>query len=167
MKYTLTTINTLWEATQRVMAAKLATLTHKIAIQLHLVAESCTICVLAPGGQSGNFWTHPRVRDIYDHLSCLIGCDINSAAETASLNKVWVNQSTKIMLLSVNWTWQVQIRRWTKTGQLVYATQSAGRRWWCFQLLYFRSKAAGRACGGPNSRVALPNRHQALPCTSN
>jgi hypothetical protein len=27
-----------------VMAAKLTTLTHKIAIQLHLVAESCTIC---------------------------------------------------------------------------------------------------------------------------
>jgi hypothetical protein len=27
-----------------VMAAKLTKLTHKIAIQLHLVAESCTIC---------------------------------------------------------------------------------------------------------------------------
>jgi hypothetical protein len=26
------------------MVAKLARLTHKIAIQLHLVAESCTIC---------------------------------------------------------------------------------------------------------------------------
>jgi hypothetical protein len=36
-------INTRWEATQRVMAAKLNTLTHKIAIQLHPVAESCTI----------------------------------------------------------------------------------------------------------------------------
>jgi hypothetical protein len=42
--YTLTTINTRWEATQRVMAAKLTRLTHKIAIQLHLVAESCSIC---------------------------------------------------------------------------------------------------------------------------
>jgi hypothetical protein len=30
--------------TQRFMAAKLTRLTHKIAIQLHLVAESCTIC---------------------------------------------------------------------------------------------------------------------------
>jgi hypothetical protein len=30
--------------TQRVMAAKLTRLTHKIAIQLHLVPESCTIC---------------------------------------------------------------------------------------------------------------------------
>jgi hypothetical protein len=27
------------------MAAKLTRLTHKIAIQLHLVAESCTICI--------------------------------------------------------------------------------------------------------------------------
>jgi hypothetical protein len=30
--------------TRRVMEAKLTRLTHKIAIQLHLVAESCTIC---------------------------------------------------------------------------------------------------------------------------
>jgi hypothetical protein len=35
---------TLWEETQRVMAAKLIRLTHKIEIQLHLVADSCTIC---------------------------------------------------------------------------------------------------------------------------
>jgi hypothetical protein len=40
-KYTLTTINTRLEATQRVTAAKLTRLTHKI--QLHLMAESCTI----------------------------------------------------------------------------------------------------------------------------
>jgi len=33
-----------WEATQRVMVAKLTRFTHKIVIQLHLVAESCTIC---------------------------------------------------------------------------------------------------------------------------
>jgi hypothetical protein len=43
-KYALTTINTRWEATQSVMAAKLTRLTHTIAIQLHIVAESCTIC---------------------------------------------------------------------------------------------------------------------------
>jgi hypothetical protein len=43
-KYTLITINARWEATQRVMAAKVSRLTHKIAIELHLVAESCTIC---------------------------------------------------------------------------------------------------------------------------
>jgi hypothetical protein len=39
-----TTINTRWEATQRVTVAKLTRLSHKVAIQLHLVAESCTIC---------------------------------------------------------------------------------------------------------------------------
>jgi len=28
----------------------------------HLVAESCTFAaVLAPGGQSGNFWIHPPI----------------------------------------------------------------------------------------------------------
>jgi hypothetical protein len=43
-KYTLATINTRWEATQTVMAAKLTRLTHKIEIKLHLVAKSCTIC---------------------------------------------------------------------------------------------------------------------------
>jgi hypothetical protein len=43
-KYMLTTINTRCEATQRVMAAKLIILTHKIAIKLHLVAERCIIC---------------------------------------------------------------------------------------------------------------------------
>jgi hypothetical protein len=43
-KYMLTAINTCWEATQRVMVEKLTRLTHKIVIQLHLVAESCTIC---------------------------------------------------------------------------------------------------------------------------
>jgi len=36
-KYTLTAIDTRWEATQRVMAEKLTRLTHKIA-------ETCTIC---------------------------------------------------------------------------------------------------------------------------
>jgi hypothetical protein len=43
------------------MAAKLTRLTHKIAIQLHLVAESCTICRFAPDDQSGNFWIHSRI----------------------------------------------------------------------------------------------------------
>jgi len=37
-------INTRLEATRVVMAAELTRLTHKIAIKLRLVAESCTIC---------------------------------------------------------------------------------------------------------------------------
>jgi hypothetical protein len=43
-KYTLIFGITCWEATQMVMAAKLTSLTHKIATQLHPVAESCIIC---------------------------------------------------------------------------------------------------------------------------
>jgi hypothetical protein len=44
-KYTLTFgITRCCPPFQRVMAAKLTGLTHKIAIQLHLVTESCTIC---------------------------------------------------------------------------------------------------------------------------
>jgi hypothetical protein len=42
--YTLTFDITCWEATQTVMEAKPTRLTHKIATQLHLVAESCTSC---------------------------------------------------------------------------------------------------------------------------
>jgi hypothetical protein len=44
------------------MAAKLTRLTHKIDIQLYLVAESCTIC--SPAGLSGNFWIHLRMYHI-------------------------------------------------------------------------------------------------------
>jgi hypothetical protein len=43
-KYTFTFGVTHWEATQSVMATKLTRLAHKIAVQLLLVAESCTIC---------------------------------------------------------------------------------------------------------------------------
>jgi len=39
-----TTTNTHCEATQKIMAAKLIRLTHKIAIKLHLAAERWTIC---------------------------------------------------------------------------------------------------------------------------
>jgi len=43
-KWTTTILNTRSEVTQIVMVAKLTVMTHKIAIQLHRVAESCTIC---------------------------------------------------------------------------------------------------------------------------
>jgi hypothetical protein len=44
-----------------VMAAKLTRLTHKIAIQLHLEQRAVVpFAVLAPGGQSRNFWIHSR-----------------------------------------------------------------------------------------------------------
>jgi hypothetical protein len=56
-----TIINIRWEATQRVMVAKLTRLTHKIAIQLQPVTESCTIC--------SSRSTRP-VRKLLDTLSC-------------------------------------------------------------------------------------------------
>jgi len=40
------------------MAGKFTRLTHKTAIQLHLVI-AVPSAVLAPGGQFGNFWIHP------------------------------------------------------------------------------------------------------------
>jgi len=43
------------------MASQFTILTHKIAIQLHLVVEILPFAVLAPGGQSGNFWIHPCI----------------------------------------------------------------------------------------------------------
>jgi len=43
-KYTHTYGVTRSETTQKIMAAKLTILTHKIATQLHLMAESCTTC---------------------------------------------------------------------------------------------------------------------------
>jgi len=49
MKYKLTFGITRCCPLQRVMAAKLTRLTHKIAMRLLLVSESCNIAVLAPG----------------------------------------------------------------------------------------------------------------------
>jgi len=49
------------------MAAKLTTLTHKIGIQLHIVA-AVPFAIHAPGGQSGNFLLHPlgaMLKEIY------------------------------------------------------------------------------------------------------
>jgi hypothetical protein len=65
--------NTRWEATQRVMAAKLTRLTHKIAIQLHLVAESCTIC------SSRSRW---QVRKLFGYTAICVYEEIPLAPET-------------------------------------------------------------------------------------
>jgi len=43
------------------MAAKLTRLIYKTEIQLDLMAEGLPFVVLAPGGQSGNFWIQRRV----------------------------------------------------------------------------------------------------------
>jgi hypothetical protein len=51
------------------MAAKLTRLAHKIAIQLYLMT-AVPIAVLAPGGQSGNFWIH------HHNLSGIWSCPV-------------------------------------------------------------------------------------------
>jgi hypothetical protein len=58
MKYTLTFDSTRFCSLQRVMVAKLARLTHKIAIQLHLVAKSCTICSTRSRRPVRKLWLH-------------------------------------------------------------------------------------------------------------
>jgi len=62
MKYTLTFDSTRFCSLQRVMVAKLARLTHKIAIQLHLVAKSCTICSTRSRRPVRKLWLHPIIR---------------------------------------------------------------------------------------------------------
>jgi len=53
-------------ATQRIMVAKLTRLTHRIVIQLQLVAESCTSCI------SRYMWP---VRKLLDTLSYVMSTD--------------------------------------------------------------------------------------------
>jgi len=43
------------------MAAKLTRLTHKIALQLHLVAEICSICSSSFRRPVRKFWIFPRM----------------------------------------------------------------------------------------------------------
>jgi len=65
------------------MAAKLTRLTHKIAIQLHLVT-AVPFAVLAPGGQSGNFWIHPRTVTV-NHNERLIHTQIKHSQRYTSV----------------------------------------------------------------------------------
>jgi hypothetical protein len=89
------TTNTRWEATQRVMAAKLIRLTHKMATQLHLVAERpVPFAVLASGGQSGNFWIHPRIRSVEVKLYALFNLETIwewVASSSGSMARRYVN----------------------------------------------------------------------------
>jgi len=59
-KYSFTFGTTRWVATQKVMAAKLIRLTHKITIQLDLAAQSCIIC---------SFRSRRPVRQLLDTIS--------------------------------------------------------------------------------------------------
>jgi hypothetical protein len=57
-KCMLTTINTRWEETQMDMVAKLFRLTHKLVVQLHLVARNCTICSSRSRRPVRKLWIH-------------------------------------------------------------------------------------------------------------
>jgi hypothetical protein len=57
------------------MAAKLTRLAHKIAIKLHLVA-AIPFAILAPGGQSGNFWIYSPIFGKYMYSTDIVIRDI-------------------------------------------------------------------------------------------
>jgi hypothetical protein len=79
------------------MAAKVTRLTHKIATQLYLVTV-IPFAVLAPGGQSGNFWIHPRARA---RVYIYICSPFHAAASRTGLPKqgysypVWISHTEK------------------------------------------------------------------------
>jgi len=80
MKYRLTFGIIRREATQRVVVAKLTRLSHKIVIQLPLVAEGCTIC----SSRSGL-----PVRELLDKPSCFWFVTIRTCAIIAS-SYIWI-----------------------------------------------------------------------------
>jgi hypothetical protein len=85
------------------MAAKLITLPHKIAIQLHLVAESCTIAVFAPGGHSGNFWIRPRMFKPFTYSkNNVLWMEKYTLAKPETYIKAFSNPTAAILILSYN-----------------------------------------------------------------
>jgi hypothetical protein len=60
------------------MEAELTRITHKIAIQLH--QRAVPFAVLAPGGQSGNFWINPRISEIF--FTCIFQVPSVSSLKT-------------------------------------------------------------------------------------
>jgi hypothetical protein len=97
-KCTLTTINTRWEATRRVMAVKIIRLTHIIAIQMHLVAESCTICssrsrrpvrkrlgTLSYIDNRLHITSHTELRKQTKTSDCTLSCRVRSRQVTKTL----------------------------------------------------------------------------------
>jgi hypothetical protein len=99
-KCTLTTINTSWEATQRVMATKLTTLTYKIAIQLRLVAESYTIC------SSGS---RRPVRKLLDTLSYTVHIMVYTLLFLTCLNLHYETSAVILKMFTSIKYWKLKI----------------------------------------------------------
>jgi hypothetical protein len=71
------------------MAAKFTRLTHKIGIQLHLVAESCTIC------SSRSRWPVRKLLDIPSYYVNINSTNNNEDTVTENINKLIERQSLK------------------------------------------------------------------------
>jgi len=100
-KYTLTAMNTRWEATQRVMAAKLTRLIHRIAIKLHLLAESCTICSSRSRLPVRKLLYTPSYNRVYQRVSEILNyritiTDIQPVSEKSDCNLAPSNNGTSL-----------------------------------------------------------------------
>jgi hypothetical protein len=97
-KYRLTAINTRWEATQRVLAAKLTRLTHKITTQLYLEAESYTIC---------SFRFRRPVRKLLDALSYTKFYEMGKLFKRLLMGntRTWKRQTTSLTLTWIQMAW--------------------------------------------------------------
>jgi hypothetical protein len=125
-KYTLTLGITHWEATQKVMAAKLTRLTHKIAIQLHLVAKSCTICGFRSKRPVRKLLVTPSYR-----------CRLTSGALNTVTFSPTVNDTRKTLLTEVTfWSpfylfWMGSVKRKCQVSDI------CRYRNWCSLVLIF------------------------------
>jgi hypothetical protein len=110
-KSTTTIINTRWEATQRVMEAKLTRLTHKIAIQLHLVAESYIIWSSRSRRTVRKLLDTPSYIDLTDcyTLCWLARCLFSYGSHPASSFSVrYVADAKYLHVLSGDWQYELR-----------------------------------------------------------
>jgi hypothetical protein len=97
--------------TQRVMAAKLTRLTHKVSIQLHLVAESCTICSSRSRRPVRKLFVTPRISMKPSHSCFLISQGFNN---NCPWNRTWTTFRSKEDKVSTEYLSLVceSIRNW-------------------------------------------------------
>ena len=82
------TLNTHWEATERVMAAKLIRLTQKIKMLLNTVAETTPLALLSPNGKFENFWIHLHTHNRL-HQTCKRWTLIHSTSVFYVVVRTW------------------------------------------------------------------------------
>jgi hypothetical protein len=84
------------------MAAKLTRLTHKIAIQRTWWRRAVPFAILPPGGQSGNFWMHPRMAVVRQCSPCSL-----TKHHAMKVNWCIGGISLRVLDLSTRWRWVV------------------------------------------------------------